>query len=325
MESCYFCFLSCVPSLKCIYSLTRKTLYIRLLTVNIYGYERVKIGDKAGSYTHENFVRGKPEMCGFMFRTKIKDRGKKKGLQRYMSPRTASFKRSAVNDKLELRGDNQTTSLLTENLYDIGPDHFNTGVAGQLEANDEFPSNSTSCIGNSPYLLPLDGNNKSDANFLNVNNMNYRLTTNTPVPLFHDQGNFVSRNLNAQRELPLSQQHHYVFKPIQQQQHFVRNLQRQPMQQIQQPQNFCEFSRSQCPQRQVDVELDLDTIFEDTSDDRISSSMNHYRNWPSESNELAVAQTNSIEFEDVFEDVLENFVISPVPLWENSWRKQREM
>ena len=45
-------------------------------TVNIYGFKRLKTGGKAtGSYTHPLLVRGNPDICRYMVRTKIKNKG----------------------------------------------------------------------------------------------------------------------------------------------------------------------------------------------------------------------------------------------------------
>ena len=46
-------------------------------TVNIYGFERITIGIDIGSYTHHLLVRGKPNICRFMVRTKVKNKGSK--------------------------------------------------------------------------------------------------------------------------------------------------------------------------------------------------------------------------------------------------------
>jgi hypothetical protein len=43
--------------------------------LNIYGFRRLTSGSTKGAYTHELLVRGKPEVCRFMVRTKIKEKG----------------------------------------------------------------------------------------------------------------------------------------------------------------------------------------------------------------------------------------------------------
>jgi hypothetical protein len=43
--------------------------------LNIYGFRRLILGSKKGAYTHELLIRGKPEVCRFMVRTKIKKKG----------------------------------------------------------------------------------------------------------------------------------------------------------------------------------------------------------------------------------------------------------
>ena len=49
-------------------------------TVNIYGFERIKQGGKAtGCYTHPLFIRGNPDACSFMIRTKVKKKGSRGG------------------------------------------------------------------------------------------------------------------------------------------------------------------------------------------------------------------------------------------------------
>ena len=40
--------------------------------INIWGFQRVVEGPGKGGYTHSSFVRGKPELCKFMKRTKVK-------------------------------------------------------------------------------------------------------------------------------------------------------------------------------------------------------------------------------------------------------------
>jgi len=47
--------------------------------LNIYGFQRVTSGESKGSYTHDLLVRGKPDICRFMVRTKIKKKGSKSG------------------------------------------------------------------------------------------------------------------------------------------------------------------------------------------------------------------------------------------------------
>ena len=43
--------------------------------MNIYGFRRVKTGVGSGVYTHPFFVRGKPTLCSFMIRSKVKRKG----------------------------------------------------------------------------------------------------------------------------------------------------------------------------------------------------------------------------------------------------------
>ena len=43
--------------------------------LNIYGFIRMKAGEYKGAYQHDSFIRGKPDLCRFMIRTKIKNKG----------------------------------------------------------------------------------------------------------------------------------------------------------------------------------------------------------------------------------------------------------
>jgi hypothetical protein len=43
--------------------------------LNIYGFERIRLGPGFGAYKHTFFVRGKPSLCRHMIRVKIKKRG----------------------------------------------------------------------------------------------------------------------------------------------------------------------------------------------------------------------------------------------------------
>jgi hypothetical protein len=43
--------------------------------LNIYGFQRKTVGAERGAYTHELLIRGKPDICRFMVRTKIKGKG----------------------------------------------------------------------------------------------------------------------------------------------------------------------------------------------------------------------------------------------------------
>ena len=44
--------------------------------LNIYGFQRVRQGRHKGAYFHDLFVRGKPDLCQHMVRTKIRKNGK---------------------------------------------------------------------------------------------------------------------------------------------------------------------------------------------------------------------------------------------------------
>mmetsp|Transcript_28019 Transcript_28019/g.46365 ORF Transcript_28019/g.46365 Transcript_28019/m.46365 type:complete len:438 (-) Transcript_28019:122-1435(-) len=48
--------------------------------LNIYNFIRITSGDAKGSYTHDLLVRGKPDICRFMVRTKIKRKGSKSNM-----------------------------------------------------------------------------------------------------------------------------------------------------------------------------------------------------------------------------------------------------
>lgn len=68
-------------------------------TVNIYGFERVTTGVQKGSYTHKLFVRGKPNLCRFMVRTKIKRKnGSKASFSRTESCPNTGYNRTSGMD-----------------------------------------------------------------------------------------------------------------------------------------------------------------------------------------------------------------------------------
>jgi hypothetical protein len=48
--------------------------------LNIYNFIRITSGECKGSYTHDLLVRGKPDICRFMVRTKIKRKGSKSNI-----------------------------------------------------------------------------------------------------------------------------------------------------------------------------------------------------------------------------------------------------
>lgn len=72
-------------------------------TVNIYDFQRVVKGEagRVGSYTHTFFVRGKPSICQFMVRTKIKNRVAKRNAPKPSSkptPKSSSKFKEACTD-----------------------------------------------------------------------------------------------------------------------------------------------------------------------------------------------------------------------------------
>jgi hypothetical protein len=48
--------------------------------LNIYGFQRKTVGAERGAYSHELLIRGKPDICRFMVRTKIKRKGSRSSL-----------------------------------------------------------------------------------------------------------------------------------------------------------------------------------------------------------------------------------------------------
>lgn len=86
--------------MKKFFNQTRYKSFQRQL--NIYGFERITVGTDIGSYTHHLLVRGKPNICRFMVRTKVKNKGSKAitdkmGVGMSMSA-IASGSRSLVQD-----------------------------------------------------------------------------------------------------------------------------------------------------------------------------------------------------------------------------------
>jgi len=74
--------------MKKFFNQTRYKSFQRQL--NIYGFERLTLGTGAdiGSYTHHLLIRGKPNICRFMVRTKVKNKGSKSGAASVASIKT---------------------------------------------------------------------------------------------------------------------------------------------------------------------------------------------------------------------------------------------
>jgi hypothetical protein len=43
--------------------------------LNIYGFRRIAAGSTKGAYAHDLFIRGRPDICRYMVRTKVKSKG----------------------------------------------------------------------------------------------------------------------------------------------------------------------------------------------------------------------------------------------------------
>lgn len=87
------------------------------IAVNIYGFTRVKTAGKAtGSYTHPLFVRGNPDACSFMVRVKVKKKGIRKSLNHSggKSNRCDPIKRSHSFDKFTRSNKNALSPLLQD-------------------------------------------------------------------------------------------------------------------------------------------------------------------------------------------------------------------
>jgi hypothetical protein len=65
--------------------------------LNIYGFQRKTVGAERGAYTHELLIRGKPDICRFMVRTKIKGKGTRSSLSQNPSSQQLLKKSSAAS------------------------------------------------------------------------------------------------------------------------------------------------------------------------------------------------------------------------------------
>jgi hypothetical protein len=88
----------------------------------MYGFVRIHSGDARGSYAHNLFIRGKPEMCRFMVRTKIKSRESK------TNTGIGSSNEKLLEMVTRQYGQHKSTLRRTRSMDDIVPAKM-TGVA----------------------------------------------------------------------------------------------------------------------------------------------------------------------------------------------------
>ena len=78
--------------------------------LNIYGFSRKTVGAERGAYTHELLIRGKPGICRFMVRTKIKGKGSRSSL--LQNPSSQLLKKLSAADSFGL-GSHRSASCPT--------------------------------------------------------------------------------------------------------------------------------------------------------------------------------------------------------------------
>eukprot|EP00934_Nitzschia_sp_Nitz4_P003366 Nitzschia sp. Nitz4//scaffold60_size111251//10210//11139//NITZ4_004136-RA/size111251-processed-gene-0.16-mRNA-1//1//CDS//3329555531//3356//frame0 len=67
--------------------------------INMWSFQRIKLGEGRGGYFHESFVRGKPDLCLAMKRTKLKGINRVVGTKNTTSPTIFHNQRSTPNSE----------------------------------------------------------------------------------------------------------------------------------------------------------------------------------------------------------------------------------
>ena len=96
--------------------------------LNIYGFERVAQGKDKGAYAHKCFIRGIPDLCGHMTRTKIK------GVKKNISNKALKQKDMMMNRK----------SILKKSVRDINNQGMNSDTDDRVAAI-RVPDNGDLC------------------------------------------------------------------------------------------------------------------------------------------------------------------------------------
>ena len=94
----------------------KQLILFAVFIVNLYSFKRVKGDCDAGTYTHPYFVRGKPELCCFMNRAKIKKKGKgDKNTNKNTNVNSTTAEPFACTYPVEIRADRSKEIVLGSN------------------------------------------------------------------------------------------------------------------------------------------------------------------------------------------------------------------
>jgi len=238
--------------------------------LNIYGFTRVKTAGKAtGSYTHPLFIRGNPDACSFMIRVKVKKKGIRKNLNRSNSKEsTTSSKGDSIMGKSfdALAQPIEATSSTLHRRFCVLENPSRNGAIEPTPIRSVSPTSSATnknIITIEPTPIDALGCSNSSS------------TMGSPQPIISNinvigcnNGCFIDReSINAGR-------HHGSIRPVT---NFSSrtadssNDRRGMIPLVQQPeQNY--FSAPHCN----NVDLDLDTIFDDDNNKYKLRETTHY-------------------------------------------------
>ncbi len=221
----------------------RKSLiYFFVLLVNLYGFQRLKGDFEEGTYAHDFFIRGKTELCCFMHRTKIK---KKKGLRSATVVANSTIRADPVGSTNSARERPNDS-----NEIKLGRNDILKNISGQN------PKSCFSITNSKPVALDDDFSPIPIRHFPVL----YQPSTqrgNIPLPQAelqnqHAQWNLSAiglRNLHQQKQMLIGQLHSSLRTTTPEA--LIRNA------------SSCNPSNT-CPKPSKGVDLDLDTIFDDT-------------------------------------------------------------
>jgi hypothetical protein len=105
--------------------------------LNIYGFSRTTIGAERGAYTHELLIRGKPDICRFMVRTKIKGKGSRSSL--LQNPSSQLLKKSSAAGSF-MSGSHRSASCPTnlKRVTMLNPSEVLRLFGSTTDKNEEF-------------------------------------------------------------------------------------------------------------------------------------------------------------------------------------------
>lgn len=145
-------------------------LYQNIHRLNIYNFVRITCGDAKGSYTHDLLVRGKPDICRLMVRTKIKRKGSKSMSMSNSSEKLNELVKqqnsaqvAAVRPRRSL-DDMASMMMARSSLNGVGKG-FPNQVFGQIQQQQGF-NDSSSNDGSQEMFFPQGANSNQTASAL---------------------------------------------------------------------------------------------------------------------------------------------------------------